>query len=118
MKATELSGSSSTLPSVTIIEFSGKVHELDAEVGLSLMECARDNMVSGIEAECGGCCSCATCHCYVDEPWLEQIGKAEGQEADLLAATSAPKPNSRLSCQITISDQMDGLVVRLPEFQY
>lgn len=106
------------MPSVTIIEFSGKVHELDAEVGLTLMECAVDNMVPGIVAECGGCCACATCHCYVDEQWLQQIGKAEGLEADLLLGTSAPKVNSRLSCQITISEQMDGLVVTLPEFQY
>lgn len=106
------------MPLVKFIEFSGEEHEVDAEIGLTLMECAVDNMVPGIEAECGGCCSCATCHCYVDEQWVSKIGKAEGLEAELLSATSDPRENSRLSCQINISDSHEGLVVRLPETQY
>ncbi|MSQ98369.1 MAG: 2Fe-2S iron-sulfur cluster binding domain-containing protein [Xanthomonadales bacterium] len=106
------------MPSVTIIEYSGKEHVLDAEVGLTLMECAVDNMVPGIEAECGGCCSCATCHCFVDEQWIERIGRAAGLEAGLLAGTSDPRENSRLCCQIAITDSLDGLIVRLPQSQY
>ncbi len=106
------------MPSVKIVEYSGQEYLIDAEPGLTLMECAVDNMVTGIEAECGGCCSCATCHCYVDEAWIDKIGKASGLEAELLSATEAPRENSRLSCQITITDEHDGLVVRLPESQY
>lgn len=106
------------MPSVTFIEFSGTEHTVEAETGLTLMECAVDHMVPGIEAECGGCCSCATCHCYVDEAWLEKLGRAEGLEAELLSGTSEPRSNSRLSCQIDVTDDLDGLVVRLPEFQY
>lgn len=106
------------MPVVTFIEHTGEEHEVDAEAGLTLMECAVDNMVPGIEAECGGCCSCATCHCYVDERWLDKIGRAEGLEAELLSATSDPRDNSRLSCQINITDSHEGLVVRLPKSQY
>ena len=106
------------MPFVTFIEFSGTAHTVEAELGLTLMECAVDNLVPGIVAECGGCCSCATCHCYLDEQWLGRVGKAEGLEAELLSATSDPRSNSRLSCQITVAEDLDGLVVRLPEFQY
>lgn len=106
------------MPSVTIIEFSGTEHVLDADPGLSLMELAVDHMVPGIEAECGGCCSCATCHCFVDEKWLDRTGRASGEEAELLSGTPDPQPNSRLACQITLTEELDGLVVRLPQSQY
>lgn len=91
---------------------------IDAEIGLTLMECVVDHMIPGIEAECGGCCSCATCHCFVDAQWIDQTGRAAGLEAELLSGTSDPRENSRLSCQITMTDSLDGLVVRLPQSQY
>ena len=106
------------MPSVKIIEFSGQEYVLDADPGLTLMECAVDNMVSGIEAECGGCCSCATCHCFVDDQWIDRIGRASGLEAELLSGTTNPQHNSRLACQITLTDELDGLIVRLPQSQY
>jgi ferredoxin, 2Fe-2S len=106
------------VPAVTIIEYGGTEHVVDAEVGLTLMECAVDHMIPGIEAECGGCCSCATCHCFVDVQWIDKTGRAEGLEAELLSGTSDPRENSRLSCQITMTESLGGLIVRLPRSQY
>ncbi|MEO1253208.1 MAG: 2Fe-2S iron-sulfur cluster-binding protein [Pseudomonadota bacterium] len=105
------------MPKITYIEHSGAEHQIDAETGASVMETAVKNMVPGIDADCGGACACATCHVYVDEAWLEKVGKPEAMEESMLDFAAEPKSNSRLSCQITVSDALDGLIVRLPEFQ-
>lgn len=105
------------MPKITYIEHSGAEHTVDATNGVSVMETAIKNMVPGIDADCGGACACATCHVYVDEAWLEKVGKPEAMEESMLDFAAEPKDNSRLSCQINVSDELDGLIVRLPEFQ-
>ncbi|MFQ5547728.1 MAG: 2Fe-2S iron-sulfur cluster-binding protein [Gammaproteobacteria bacterium] len=102
---------------ITYIEFDGTPHEVDVPSGLSVMEGAIDNNVPGIEAECGGMCSCATCHVYVDPAWAGATGSPEHIEQDMLESAMDLQETSRLSCQIEVSDELDGLVVRLPEFQ-
>jgi len=103
---------------VNFVDHDGTAHEVHIENGTTVMQGAVDNMIDGIVAECGGACSCATCHCYVDEAWTAKTGVAGDMEKDMLECVLDPKDNSRLSCQITISDDMDGLVVHLPESQY
>jgi 2Fe-2S ferredoxin len=105
------------MPKLTIVAFDGTPYEMDAENGTTVMENAVRNAVPGIEAECGGACACATCHVYVDENWTETVGLPEPMEEDMLDFAYEVQPNSRLSCQITISDALDGLVVRVPERQ-
>ncbi|MEL6360504.1 MAG: 2Fe-2S iron-sulfur cluster-binding protein [Pseudomonadota bacterium] len=105
------------MPKVTYIEHNGTEHVIDAEAGLSVMENAIKHSVPGIDADCGGACACATCHVYVDDAWREKTGKPEPMEESMLDFASSPKENSRLSCQITVKSDLDGLVVRLPEFQ-
>lgn len=105
------------MPKVTIIEFGGKEHHLDPPTGASLMQAAVDAMVPGILADCGGSCSCATCHCYVDDAWAARLPPAESAERDMLECALDPQANSRLSCQIRLTAQCDGLVVRLPKSQ-
>ena len=105
------------MPKITYIEFNGTPHEVDVPTGLSVMEGAIDNNVPGIEAECGGACSCATCHVYVDPAWVEATGGADHLEKDMLECAMDLQENSRLSCQIEVSNELDGLVVRLPELQ-
>lgn len=105
------------MPKITYIEHNGKAHVVEAETGVSVMETAVKNMVPGIDADCGGACACATCHVYVDAAWLEKVGKPEAMEESMLDFAHEPKENSRLSCQITVTRDLDGLVVRLPEFQ-
>jgi len=105
------------MPKITYIEHNGSEHTVDATTGVSVMETAIKNMVPGIDADCGGACACATCHVYVDEAWLEKVGKPEAMEESMLDFAAEPKSNSRLSCQISVTDDLDGLVVRLPEFQ-
>ncbi len=102
---------------VTYIEIDGTPHDVEAQPGITLMEAAVNNMVPGIDADCGGACACATCHVYVDEAWREKTGTAESMEESMIDFASDPKPNSRLSCQIVLTDEMDGLVVRLPRSQ-
>ena len=102
---------------ITYIEFNGTPHEVDVPSGLSVMEGAIDNNVPGIEAECGGACSCATCHVYVDPAWVVTTGSADHLEKDMLECAMDLQDNSRLSCQIEVSDELDGLVVRMPELQ-
>ncbi|MEM8772046.1 MAG: 2Fe-2S iron-sulfur cluster-binding protein [Pseudomonadota bacterium] len=102
---------------ITFIESNGTEHAVDAEDGASVMEAAIKNMVPGIDADCGGACACATCHVYVDEAWREKVGKPEAMEESMLDFAYEPKENSRLSCQINVSDALEGLVIRLPEFQ-
>jgi 2Fe-2S ferredoxin len=106
------------MPKVTYIEANGQSHEVDLDAGVSLMQGAVDNMIEGIVAECGGSCSCATCHCYIDQQWLDKLEPATEMENDLLECVTEPKDNSRLSCQILISDDLNGLVVHLPESQF
>lgn len=102
---------------ITYITHDGKEHSLDAENGTTVMENAVRNSIPGIEAECGGACACATCHIYIDKDWVDVVGKPEAIEEDMLDFAYEMKPESRLSCQVTISDKLDGLVVRIPEKQ-
>jgi 2Fe-2S ferredoxin len=99
---------------ITYIEFNGKEHVLEVASGLSVMQGAVANNVRGIIAECGGNCSCATCHVYVDEAWVDKVAKkSEGEDA-LLDAVCELQPNSRLACQIKVTDELNGLIVRMP----
>lgn len=102
---------------ITFIEFSGTVHTVEAQEGATAMEAAVRNGVPGIDAECGGACACATCHVYVDDAWAEKTGHAEPMEEDMLDFAFDVRPNSRLSCQIRVRDDLDGLVVRTPARQ-
>ena len=100
---------------ITFIDSAGTARTIDAEVGSTVMETAIKNDVPGIEAECGG--ACATCHVYVDDAWREKVGGPSPMEEDMLDFGYDVKPSSRLSCQIKVSDELDGLVVRTPERQ-
>lgn len=102
---------------VTYIGFNGGEHVVDATPGSSVMQAAIDNNVRGIIAECGGACSCATCHVYVDEAWCSRLNKKSEEEEAMLEAVCEPRPNSRLSCQIRVTEDLDGLVVTMPEKQ-
>ena len=108
------------MPKVTYIEASGVAHVIDVPVGENVMRGAVYNDVPGIVGECGGASSCATCRCYVDETWMAKVGgPVTSAERDLLmAAEEELKPNARLSCQIPMTPELDGLIVRLPEKQY
>ena len=103
---------------VTFIEHDGTRHEVTATPGLSLMRAAIDNKVPGIDADCGGQCACATCHVYVDAAWEPKLGERGDMEKDMLNFAATTQPNSRLSCQITITEALDGLVVSMPEGQH
>ncbi|MGI9405439.1 MAG: 2Fe-2S iron-sulfur cluster-binding protein [Hyphomicrobiaceae bacterium] len=103
---------------ITYIEHNGNEHVVEAEPGMTVMEAAVKNSVPGIEAECGGACACATCHVYVDPAWQEKTGKAEEMEEDMLDFAFEVESNSRLSCQIKVTAEMDGLVVKVPEKQF
>jgi ferredoxin, 2Fe-2S len=108
------------MPKVTYIEANGAQHVIDVPIEENVIRGAVYNDVPGIIGECGGACSCATCRCYVDEAWIAKVGgPAVGAERDLLEAAEGDlKPNSRLSCQISMTPELDGLIVRLPEKQY
>jgi len=106
------------MPVINYIESNGESHQVEVENGESVMQGAVDHAIEGIVAECGGGCCCATCHCYVDEAWLARVGEANPIEEQMLKNAQNPQANSRLSCQITVQDDLDGLVVRLPESQY
>lgn len=103
---------------IKFITHDGSEIEANASAGDSLMVAAVDNGVEGIIAECGGACSCATCHCYIDEAWVDKIPAAEAIEKEMIECALEAKENSRLSCQITITEELDGLVVHIPETQY
>ena len=102
---------------IKYIEFNGTEHEADVANGLSVMEGAIQNDIPGIDADCGGGMACATCHVYVNEEWLDKLQAKEDGEEDMLDMAFEPKSNSRLSCQITVSDELDGLVVNIPSKQ-
>ena len=103
---------------ITYIEHDGREHTVDVKTGLSVMEGAIRNNVPGIDADCGGACACATCHVYVDEAFAAETGRASAMEESMLDFAENVQPNSRLSCQIRVSDDLDGLIVRLPESQH
>lgn len=103
---------------ITYIEHNGTEHVIDASNGDTVMDAAIKNLVPGIDADCGGACSCGTCHVFVDEQWIQAVGEPGEFEEPMLDINPERGANSRLSCQIDISDELDGLVVRLPEFQF
>ena len=98
-------------------DVSGTARTVEAELGSTVMEVAIRNNIPGIEAECGGACACATCHIYVDEAWREKVGGPSPMEEDMLDFGYDVRPNSRLSCQIKVTDDLDGLVVSTPDKQ-
>ncbi len=102
---------------ITYITHDDQRFEVDAPNGSTVMEMAIKNSVPGIEAECGGACACATCHVYVDDAWKEAVGGPEAMEEDMLDFAWEVQPTSRLSCQVKVTDALDGLVVRIPEKQ-
>jgi ferredoxin, 2Fe-2S len=103
---------------VTFIEHDGSEHKVEAKEGDSLMQAAVSNGVPGIDADCGGSCSCATCHVYVKENWLDKVGSVNPTEEAMLSLSTDRQDNSRLSCQIKLSEDLDGLIVHTPEFQF
>ncbi len=105
------------MATITYIEFDGTAHEVEVVAGSSVMQGAQDNDVPGIVAECGGTCSCATCHVYVDAAWITKTGEPDVLEEGMLESVWERRDNSRLGCQIEVRDELDGLVVRLPEMQ-
>jgi len=103
---------------ITYIEFNGAEHVVDVKPGLSVMEGAVKNNIPGIDADCGGACACATCHVYVDAAWKDKTGSQSAMEESMLDFAENVEPNSRLSCQIKVTDALDGLVVRMPQSQH
>ena len=103
---------------ITYIEHDGTEHVVDSQTGVSLMQAAIDNLVPGIDADCGGECSCATCHVMVNENWLEKVGPPGEMEESMLDLNPERQENSRLSCQVEVSEELDGLRVSMPEFQF
>jgi len=106
------------MPKIVFIEHDGTRHHVEAEAGKSLMQVALDNLVPGIVGDCGGNCSCATCHGYVDDAWLGKLPPATENERMMLDGALRVQDNSRLTCQLLMAPDMDGLVVRLPESQF
>ncbi len=105
------------MANITFISHTDETFEVSADAGTSVMEAAVRAMVPGHEAECGGACACATCHVYVDMDWYEKTGDTTAMEQSMLDFANDPKETSRLSCQIIVSDKLDGLVVKLPASQ-
>ncbi|MCB2135938.1 MAG: 2Fe-2S iron-sulfur cluster binding domain-containing protein [Rhodobacteraceae bacterium] len=103
---------------ITYIEFGGREHIVDVPPGQTVMEGARDNGIPGIEADCGGACACSTCHVYVDPDWVDRLPTKDSMEEDMLDFAHEPDPTrSRLTCQLKVTEQIDGLIVRMPEKQ-
>ena len=103
---------------ITYVEFNGTEHVVDVPDGLTVMEGARDNGIPGIEADCGGACACSTCHVYVAPEWVEKLPAIDPMEQDMLDFAYQPdEVRSRLTCQLKVSDALDGLVVQMPEKQ-
>ena len=103
------------MPKITYVQKAGERQDIDVPVGHSLMEAAIDNSVEGIVAECGGACACATCHAYIDDAWLSKLPELNDMEDAMLDATSERRANSRLTCQIEMTDDLDGMVVHVAE---
>ena len=103
---------------IKYIEFDGKEHEIEVSNGLTVMEGAIKNKIPGIDADCGGACACSTCHVYVDTDWVDKLPQKEDMESDMLEFAFSPDDKtSRLTCQITVTDDLEGLIVRMPEKQ-
>ena len=102
---------------ITYVEHNGKSHTIDVKNGLTVMEGAVQNDIPGIDADCGGSMACATCHVYVEDSWLNKLPEPEDAEKDMIDMAYEPKKNSRLSCQIIVSDEINGLTVTTPEKQ-
>ncbi|MEZ5763315.1 MAG: 2Fe-2S iron-sulfur cluster-binding protein [Xanthobacteraceae bacterium] len=102
---------------INFIDHTGETRSVEAETGSTVMEAAIRNAIPGILAECGGACACATCHVYVDESWKEKVGDPSPMEEDMLDFAFDVRPTSRLSCQIKITDDLDGFTVTVPERQ-
>ncbi len=105
------------MPKITYIEHNGKTHNVEVPKELSVMEGALQNNIPGIDADCGGACACATCHVYVDEKWFDKLPKKSESEQDMLDMAIEPNKFSRLGCQITVNDDLDGMVVKMPSKQ-
>lgn len=105
------------MPKLIFIQHTGEQQVVEADVGQTVMEAATGALVRGIVGECGGGCSCATCHVYVDAPWLAQLAPPDEMELGMLEGAVEPGPNSRLSCQIKVTEQLDGLIARIPAGQ-
>ena len=105
------------MPKITYIDSTGEQRTIDIEKGLTVMEGAVQNQIPGIDADCGGGMACATCHVYVKEEWLNKLPKVEDAEQDMIDMAFEPKKNSRLSCQLIVSDELDGMVVTTPSKQ-
>jgi 2Fe-2S ferredoxin len=105
------------MPTVNYLDANGVTHSADVPIGDSVMRGAKDNGIEGIDADCGGVCACATCHVYVDALWFDRIGAPGPDEEEMLDCVTDRTPTSRLSCQIALTAEMDGLIVRLPETQ-
>ena len=105
------------MPKITYIEQNGKSHVVEVPKGFSVMEGAVQNNIPGIDADCGGSCACATCHVYVDEKWFSKLPNKENAEEDMLDMAFEPNKFSRLGCQIVISNDLDGMVVKMPSKQ-
>ena len=105
------------MPKITYIDASGTERSVEGKNGMSVMETAIKNNIPGIDADCGGACACATCHVYVDEAYKEIVGEPEPMEEDMLDFAFDVRPTSRLSCQIRVRDELDGLTVTVPERQ-
>ena len=105
------------MPKITYIENNGKSYTVDVSNGLSVMEGAVQNNIPGIDADCGGGMACATCHVYVKEEWFDKLPKKKDGEEDMIDMALEPNKFSRLSCQIEVSDELNGLIVKLPEKQ-
>ena len=103
---------------ITFIQPDGRVQTVEGEAGMIVMETAKKHLVDGIEAECGGACACATCHVYVDDAWRERAGPPAEMEEDMLDFAFDVRESSRLSCQIKVTPELDGLVVRVPDKQF
>ena len=105
------------MPKITYIEHDGTVHTVEAEIDSTVMETALRNDVTSIVAECGGGCTCATCLVHVDDAWSAVVGPPSAEEEEMLDSAFEVKPTSRLSCQIKVTDELDGLIVRTPAYQ-
>ena len=105
------------MPTITVIEFDGQDHTIEAESGKTLMESVLENGIAGIDADCGGGCACGTCHCFIAEDYIVKAGTPSPIENSMLDMRPDKEATSRLSCQVDVSDDMDGMIVRLPEYQ-
>ena len=106
------------MPKISYIEFNGKRHDIEVPVGTTVMRGAVDNLVPGIDADCGGACACATCHVYVEGAWFAKTGPRTEMEQEMLSFAAVTQPNSRLACQVNVTPELDGLVVHMPEGQH